>query len=112
VHQVARDALALYAAAKRSVGCTAPLVLARLLRNAVNDVLADRLTAEALKAGVATERGAALLELAHRCEQRAERNLIAALAAAKALGGRKPERNPLHADILAAGELAEGSDEL
>jgi hypothetical protein len=91
VVEVARDTLTLYGANKRSVGNGSPIVLARLLRNAVNDVLADRLTAAAIRAGIESKQGMALLEFAHKCEARAERAMVGALAAAKALGTKPPK---------------------
>jgi len=86
--EVVRAALRLYASNRRSVGHTELPVLARLVRAAVNDALATYYTAEAARAGFATETGLALVDAAHRCEQRAERGMTAAIAFAKALGGK------------------------
>lgn len=80
---VARAALALYVANKRTVGQRTVLVLARVMRASVNDALANYYTAKAAAAGFATEDGLALLDAAHRCENRAERGMTVALAFSK-----------------------------
>lgn len=86
--EVARSALRLYGAAKRSLGQDAPLVLLRVKRSSVNDALADYYTAKASKVGFDTERGMALVDFAGKCEQRAERAMTAAIAFAKAISGK------------------------
>lgn len=94
--EVARAALALYVANKRTLGQRTPLVLARVMRASVNDALASYFTAQAAVAGFATERGLTMLDAAHRCENRAERAMTTALAFAKAAGTKppKPEDTP------------------
>ncbi|HEX3594010.1 MAG TPA: hypothetical protein VHU80_02880 [Polyangiaceae bacterium] len=86
--EVVRAALRLYTSNRRAVGHSELPVLARLVRAAVNDALATYYTAEAARVGFATEAGLALVDAAHRAEARAERSMTAALAFAKALGGK------------------------
>jgi len=102
------DAEALYRETKRDVGHTSILVLAPGLTFAINTVLAGHFMNGAAVAGFATEEGERLLGLAHDCEQHAQKAMTAMLAAAKALGSRKPARNPILAAIEAAGHEPEG----
>lgn len=83
--EVVATALVLYGASRRSLGQRSPVVIARLLRAAVNDALAGHFTAQAALAGFSTPRGLELIDAAHRCESRAERATTAALAFAKAI---------------------------
>jgi hypothetical protein len=95
--EVVKAALKLYAAHRRAVGHAALPVLARVLRAAVNDALSSYFTVRAAELGFGTELGLAMLDAAHRCENRAERSMTAALAFAKAIGSRpptKPEESP------------------
>jgi len=83
--EVVTTALALYGAARRSLGQRSLVVAPRLLGAAVNDALANHYRAQAALAGFATPRGLELIEAAHRCENRAERAMTCALAFAKAV---------------------------
>lgn len=92
--EVARAALALYVANRRQLGQRAVLVLARVMRASVNDALAGYYTAKAAVVGFATEEGLAMLDAAHRCENRAERGMTTALAFAKVAGSKPPKGEP------------------
>lgn len=86
------DAMAVYGSARLELGSSSVFVLANAVSFATESVLAGYLTKLAAQAGFDTEKGAAYLEQAQRCEQCAQRAMTAALAATKALSGRKPKR--------------------
>lgn len=79
---VAHDAMALYGDARRhDLDHDGPMVRAPAFTWSYNTALAAYYHEAARSAGLATERGMALVELAHRCEARAERAEAMALAA-------------------------------
>jgi hypothetical protein len=89
--ELLRDALAVYGSAKAELGSSSVFVLANVVAFATESVLAGYFAKQSAEMGFDTERGGELLELAHRCETQSQRAMTAALAAAKALGGRKPQ---------------------
>lgn len=90
--ELLRDALAVYGSARLELGSSSVFVLANVVSFATESVLAGYFTKQAADADFNTERGAAHLEQAQRCEQCAQRAMTAALAATKALSGRRPKR--------------------
>jgi hypothetical protein len=90
--ELLRDALAVYGSARVELGSSSVFVLANIVSFATESVLAGYFTKQAADSGFETEPGAAYLEQAQRCEQCAQRAMTAALAAAKALSGRRPKR--------------------
>lgn len=101
--ELLRDALAVYGSAKVELGSSSVFVLANVVSFATETVLAGYFAKQAAADGFDTPRGAELLELAHRCESQSQRAMTAALAAAKALSGRKAPRNHILEAITAAG---------
>lgn len=83
--QLAKDALRLFRAAKREVCTDSPIAMSHLLAWALQSSAAQRLTLEAAKAGLGTERGARLLEQSAKCQGRAERSSVAAASFARLL---------------------------
>jgi hypothetical protein len=86
------DAMAVYSSVRRELGTRRTLVLSAVAVHAAESVLAGYFINRAAAVGLDTKQGAALIEMAHRCETQAARAMTAALAATKALGGRKPKR--------------------
>lgn len=101
--ELLNDALAVFGSVRVELDSRSVLVLGPAVTYATETVLAGYFVKLAAEKGLETEEGARLLGLAHACETQATRALTAALAAAKAVGGRKkvgPNR------ILAAIEAA------
>ncbi len=88
-------ALTVFASARLELGSSSVFVLSNLVSFAAGSVLGQRFTVLATQAGLASARGAELLDLAHRCEQQAQRAMTAALAASKALTKRRPGKPSL-----------------
>jgi hypothetical protein len=84
-----RDALHVFNAARAELGSRSVFAQGPTIAYAVETVLAGFFMREAAAAGFTTERGLELHERAMACETQAARAMTAALAAAKALGGRK-----------------------
>lgn len=101
--RVLSDALAFYEAARSEAGSSLLFVIGPCAFFGAELAIGNYLLAEAAKAGLTTERGMLLHDRAMACEQAAARAMTAALAAAKALGGKKKGRSKLET-ILAAGE--------
>lgn len=85
-------AMAVYASARAELGSNSTFVAAPCVTFATESVLAGYFTTLAAKAGFCTEQGAAYLKLAHDCETHAQRAMTSALAAAKALGGKRRQK--------------------
>jgi hypothetical protein len=106
--QVLTDALAVFHAVRRELGSGSAIVQGPAIAYAVETILAGYFTKEAATAGFLTERGMLLHDRALACEQAAARAMTAALAAAKALSGRrKSAGNRILEAIEAAGTAAE-----
>jgi hypothetical protein len=105
---VARNALQLYADAVRHVGVPSPFVSTFLTRYATNSALASHFMQRALELGAETEKGQTLIEMAHRCEARAERGMVAAEASVRAFVGKDRGRV---IDVHAAARQAFGDGE-
>lgn len=84
--QLAREALRLFRAFVRELGTASPTARAHALAYAMQHAAAQRLTFAADAAGLATDRGLALLEQAAKCQGRSERSATAAIALAGLLG--------------------------
>ncbi|HYP87901.1 MAG TPA: hypothetical protein VEQ59_07100 [Polyangiaceae bacterium] len=80
--------MAVYNAARVELGSSSVLVTAPLVSFASESVLSGHFLNLAAAAGLDTERGATLLEMAHACQRQAQRAMTAALAALKALPTR------------------------
>lgn len=89
--QLARDALRLFRAGKREVCTDSPIAMSHLLAWALQSSAAQRLTLEASKAGLGTDRGARLLQQAAKAQGRAERSSVAAASFARLL--ERPRNN-------------------
>lgn len=102
--EVAQGAIKLYDATRANLGDDDPRVLAPALRFAVNTLLAGIFTRRAGEVGFTTKRGMALLELAHKCEGRADRSSVQATAMAEKLAAARRARSPgdPHARVLEA----------
>ncbi len=83
--EAAQGALMLYDATRANLGVDDPRVLVPALRFSVNAMLAGVFTRLAGTAGFGTEAGMAYLEMAHKCEQRADRSSVQATALAARL---------------------------
>lgn len=112
VAMIAKDVLSLYVVAKRRLADDSPLVLAPALAWARNSVLARYYGEQAIVAGLDTTKGRALIEMAHKCEQRAERSEVAALALAEKLADARRGASADDDDSLFyASEDEDNSDE-
>ena len=103
--EVAQGALKLYDATRRSLGDDDPRVLAPALRFSVNTMLTGVFTRRAGEVGFTSEEGMALLEMAHKCEQRADRSSVQATAMASKLAQAAAARPPTPA-WLSSGAVA------
>jgi hypothetical protein len=108
--EMAAEALTLYRSGRRDLQSDSPIALSHLVRWAANTALATRLAVLAADAGLGTDRGARLLELAHACEGRAERASVAAMTMARSIGKLAPSTDP-HAGLSVFGDPEEGGDE-
>jgi len=111
--QLAMDTLRLFRAGKREVHTDSPIAMSHLLAWALHSSAAQRLTFEATKAGLGTERGARLLEQSAKCQGRASRASVAAAAFARLLEqprGGSDEAAAL-SDLMRAAAKPRGSDE-
>jgi len=97
------DALAVFEAARRELGTRSVFAQGPTIAYAIETTLAGFYMQQAAAEGFLTERGLELHERAMQCEQAALRAMTAALAATKALGGKRKQRSPVAA-ILAAGD--------
>lgn len=86
------DAMAVYSSSRRELGTRSTLVLSSLAVHASESVLAGHYLRRAAELGLETKHGAALVEMAHRCETQAARAMTAALAATRVLSERPPRR--------------------
>ena len=86
------DAMAVYGSARLELGSSSIFVLANLVTFATEAVLAGYFSKRAGELGFDTEEGASMLEVSHRCETQSQRAMTAALAATKALGGKKKRK--------------------
>jgi hypothetical protein len=106
---VARNALQLFSDAMRHVGVPSPFVSTFLIRYATNSALASHFMQRALELGAETEKGQALIEMAHRCEARAERGMVAAEASVRAFVGKDRRKTiDVHAAVQEAFGHREG----
>jgi hypothetical protein len=80
---VARNALVIAGDVQRDVGIFSPFIAHHVTRFGVNSALAGYLTQRSADAGFDSDRGLALLEAAHRCEQQATRAMVAIDAAVR-----------------------------
>lgn len=101
------DALAVFHSARRELGSGSAFVQGPTIAYAAETVLAGFFMRAAADAGFLTDRGMQLHDRALACEQAAARAMTAALAAAKALGARRPKKNRALEFIEAAGEPTE-----
>jgi hypothetical protein len=99
-------AMSVYQSASRELASRSIFVTSALVSFAVNGVLESHYITRAAEAGLETELGMQLIELAHSCSKQAKQAMTAALAALKALSGRKPARNLVLEAIDAAGKVA------
>lgn len=97
------DALAVFEAARAELGTRSVFAQGPTIAYAVETILAGFYMQQAAAEGFLTERGMKLHERAMACETQAARSMTAALAATKALGGKKRGKSKL-SSILAAGE--------
>lgn len=102
--EMAQGALKLYDATRENLGDDDPRVLGPALRFAVNTMLAGIFTRKAGEVGFTSKRGMALLELAHKCEGRADRSSVQATTLAEKLAAARRARSPHdpHARVLEA----------
>jgi hypothetical protein len=107
------DALAVFHAARRELGVSSAFVQGPTIAYSVETILAGFFTKAAADAGFLTERGMKLHERALACEQAAARAMTAALAAAKAVTGKRAPKgaNAILAAIEAAGADPNESEE-
>jgi hypothetical protein len=101
------DAFAVYLTVRRELGAGSAFIEGPAIFYAAESILAGYYMRAAADAGFLTELGMQLHDRALACEQAAARAMTAALAAAKALGGKKKPKNAILAAIDAAGEAAE-----
>lgn len=101
------DAMSVFNSARVELGSSSVFVLSNAVMFATESVLAGHFAKQAAVAGFDTERGAELLEMAHRCETQAQRAMTAALAAVKALPKRGKTARVI--DTIEA-EAAEGDE--
>jgi hypothetical protein len=87
------DALAVFHSARRELGSGSAFVQGPTIAYAVETVLAGYFMSHAASVGFLTDAGMLLHDRALACEQAAARAMTAALAAAKALSGRRKKRN-------------------
>lgn len=104
--RILADALTHYLSARRDLTSDSVLVVGPLALFGAELAVANALVAEAVKAGITTPAGIALHDRALAAEQSMTRLMTASIAAAKALGGRRPKRTKL-AQIEAAAEAPE-----
>lgn len=90
--RLAQQSLRLFHAGKRELGTDSPIALSHLLAWALQTSAAQTLTLAAAAAGIASDRGARMLEQAARCQGRAERSSVAAASFAELLA--KPSKKP------------------
>ncbi len=107
--ELLQAALAVYGSARVELGSSSVFVLANLIAFATESVLAGYFAKEAAAAGFDTERGGELLELGHRCETQSQRAMTAALAAVKALSGKRAKAGRV-IDAIEAAAAAEGDE--
>lgn len=88
--EVALQALTLYRSARRELGSRSPIVVASILRWALQTAISQHLSLAAASAGPATELGQRLIERAHAADGRSERAILAAVTLAGALETRSP----------------------
>lgn len=103
-------ALAVFGSVGLELDTRSVLVGGPAVTYATETILGGYFVKQAIERGLETEEGARLLGLAHACETQATRALTAAMAAAKAISGRKkasPEESRIVAAIDAAGESVE-----
>jgi len=107
------DALAVFHAVRRELGSSSALVQGPAIAYAVETILAGYFTKAAADAGFLTDDGMRFHDRALACEQAASRAMTAALAATKALAGRrKPQRTALQViDAVAQRELDDAADD-
>jgi hypothetical protein len=86
---VLRDALAIFEAARAELGTRSVFAQGPTIAYAVETALAGFYMQAAGAAGFLTEKGMLLHDRAMACETQANRAMTAALAASKALGGKK-----------------------
>jgi hypothetical protein len=98
--EVAEGALKLYDATRANLGHDDPRVLAPALRFAVNVMLAGVFTKRAGEVGFTTEPGMVFLELAHKCEQRADRSSVQATA----MAARLVDKTDPYVETIQAGQ--------
>jgi len=98
------DALAVFHAARRELGSGSAFVQGPTIAYAAETILAGYFMSEAAQAGFLTDRGMQLHERAMACETQAARAMTAALAATKALGGRKTRRRATPSYLIADGD--------
>jgi hypothetical protein len=80
---VARNALVIAGDVQRDVGVFSPFIAHHVTRFGVNSALAGYFTQKAAEASFDSDRGLALLEAAHRCEQQGTRAMVAIDAAVR-----------------------------
>lgn len=86
------DAMLVFETARAELGSRSVFVQGPTIAYAIETTLAGYFHAAAAKAGHDTDAGAALLERAQSCETHAARAMTAALAAVKALGGKRQRK--------------------
>jgi hypothetical protein len=101
------DAFGVYLAARREFGAGRTLTEGPAIAYGVETILAGYFTEQAALAGFLTDEGARLHDRALACEQAAARALTAGLAAAKALGCRRPGKTKVPSYLEAEGEAVE-----
>ncbi len=99
---VAENALQLAGDAAREVACGSPFCAHHTTRFGVNAALAGFYAQRAAEVGFGSPEGLTFVEAAHRCERQAERAMVAAIAAAKEFGSRRPKEIDLAAAVAEA----------
>lgn len=95
---VARNALVLAGDVQRDVGVVTPFIAHHVTRFGVNSALAGFFTQRAAELGFDSDRGLAMLEAAHRCEQQSTRAMVAIDAAVRTAATQK-RKGPSELDL-------------